>query len=167
MPAKIHREQAYGVDVETVFAAMTDRAFIEEKYAAIGHTGLQILENEPTDDGGHRTVTERQAEAQGIPDIAKKVFGSKQTIKQTEVWGPAAADGSRTSTWTVETKGAPASLKGGSTIKPDGDGSLLTIDGELKVSVPLIGGKIEGSLRPVLEEQIKAEMDFGVEWSKR
>jgi hypothetical protein len=165
MSKPIRSEERYPASIDEVWQTMTDREFITAKYQALNHENLKILELTETPDGGFRISTQRDAEAAGLPDVAKKVFGSRQTITQTEEWGPPGADGSRTAKWTLLTKGAPAKAGGTATLKPDGDGTVALITGEVKVSVPLVGGKIEGSAKEVIEEQMHKEAEFSREWA--
>jgi hypothetical protein len=167
MSKTFRSEDHYDATPDEVYAAMTDRDFILQKYTALGHRDIEITELAETDSGGHRIATQREVEAQGVPDFVKKVVGERQTIVQTDEWSGRADDGSRTSTWTVVTKGTPATVTGRSTLKPDGDGAVVSIVGDIKVSVPLIGGKIESSVVGVFESQAWQEMEFGQEWLRR
>jgi hypothetical protein len=167
MSKTFRSEDHYDATPEEVYAALIDRDFIMEKYTSLGHTDIEITELAPTDAGGHRVATQREVEAAGVPDFVKKVVGERQTIVQSEEWSGPGDDGSRTSTWTVVTKGTPATVTGTSILRPDSDGTTISIVGEIKVAVPLIGGKIEGSVVPVFEAQARGEMEFGQEWLRR
>ena len=167
MPKKFTSEDRYDATPDEVFAALIDRDFVVEKYTALGHTEIEVVELAPTAAGGHVVATQRSVEAAGVPDFVKKIFGERQTIVQREEWGPRRDDGSRDSTWTVETKGAPSTVTGRSELRPDGAGAVVSIVGEIKVSVPMIGGKIEGQVVGIFEDQARQEMAFGQEWLKR
>lgn len=49
------------------------------------------------------------------------------------------------------------SAGGGTTIVANGDGSIRTLDGEVKVRAPLVGGKVEKAIVEGLEEYLVAE----------
>lgn len=166
MSKTFRSEDHYDATVDEVFEAMVDRDFVVQKYTTLGHRDIEVLELAPTASGGHRVATQRTVEAQGMPDFVKRVVGDRQTIVQTDEWSARGDDGTRTSTWSVETKGVPATVTGRSTLRPDGDGAVISIVGDIKVSVPLIGGKIEGSVVGVFEAQARAEMEFGQQWLK-
>lgn len=167
MPKTFRSEDHYDATPDEVFAALVDRDFIVEKYASLGHTEIDVVELAETESGGHRIATQREVAAAGVPDFVKKVVGDRQTIVQTEEWSARSADGSRTSTWTVVTKGTPVTVNGRSVLRPDGDGSVVSIVGDIKVAVPLIGGRIEGAVVGVFEAQARGEMEFGQEWLRR
>src|SRR5688572_14773382 len=167
MSKTFRSEDHYDATPVEVHAALIDRDFIMEKYTSLGHTDIQITELEATPAGGHRVATQREVEAAGVPDFVKKVVGERQTIVQSEEWSARNDDGSRTSTWSVVTKGTPATVTGKSVLRPDGAGTTISIVGEIKVAVPLLGGRIESSVVPVFEAQARGEMEFGQEWLRR
>jgi Protein of unknown function (DUF2505) len=138
---RIRIEHHYDADVETVYALISDPAYIESKYVAIGGRDVAVDRSEG-DDGGCEVVTKRTVSVE-LPGFAKKVLTPSQTTIQTEVWGPASAGGVRTCTYEVDVQGAPGRISGGHTLTPSGVGSDHVIDIDIKVSVPLIGGRLE------------------------
>jgi hypothetical protein len=50
------------------------------------------------------------------------------------------------------------------TLRADGTGTRQTIDGDLKASVPLIGGRIEKAIEPALQGAIRVEQREGRTW---
>jgi hypothetical protein len=138
---KVGIEHDYAADVETVYALISDPAYIERKYVAIGGRDVAVDRSE-RDDGGCEVVTKRTVSVD-LPGFAKKVLTPSQTTIQTEVWSGAAADGSRRCTYGVEVQGAPGSISGAHTLTPSSTGSHHVIDIEIKVSLPLIGGRLE------------------------
>ena len=95
-----------------------------------------------------------------LPDIARSFVGSTLTISEIQVWGPPAADGTRTADLQVHIKGAPMTLKGTVRLSPNASGSVQEISGELKVSVPLIGGKLEKVASEPLARAAQTETDL-------
>jgi hypothetical protein len=64
----------------------------------------------------------------------------------------------------VEIKGAPVRLAAAMTMHADGGGTRQTIDGDVKASVPLIGGRIEKAVEPALQAAIRVEQREGRAW---
>ena len=95
-------EQAYALVVDPEF-----RAAVCEATHAIDYN----VEIEEHDDGGAHVVVDRTVPAD-VPDMMKKFVGETIGVKQTEDWGPPAADGSRTADLLLEIKGQPAKLTG-------------------------------------------------------
>ena len=131
----------FDADVETVYRLVSDPDFIERKYADQGATDISI----ETDarDGNPRHVIKRKVTID-LPSFAKKVMQPTNTVVQVDDWAPAGADGSRVCSYTVEVQGVPSKIAGTVTLAPDGDGTRQDIRAEVKVSIPLLGGKLEG-----------------------
>ncbi len=69
---------------------------------------------------GDRTVldTRRSMPMDSLPDFARSFLGGKLEVHETQDWGPAAADGSRDGTLTVEIPGTPMQLNGTLAMRP-------------------------------------------------
>lgn len=107
------------------------------------------------------TVVIRQAQAMDrAPSIARKVVGDSVTIEQREVWrSPDGAD------FSMEIPGKPGHLRGTIRLEDHGDGSCREVfTGEVKVHVPLIGGKLEGFVTDILTRALRREGLVGLEW---
>ena len=124
------------------------------------------VEIEEHDDGGAHIVVDRTVPAD-VPDMMKKFVGETIGVKQTEDWGPPAADGSRTADLLLEIKGQPAKLAGTITLAPVGEGCQEVVDGELTVSIPFFGKKIEPEIAKGIKAAIRAEEKTGQTWLSR
>jgi len=128
------------VDVETVFAVLTGEDWADVKATHLGD-GSRTVRREVTPDGGVTLVMSRELPA-GVPGFLHRFLPSDGRVITTDVWGPSEG-GARWGTWTADIPGAPAKLGGTMRIEPTPGGNRHTIDGEVKVSIPLIGGKTE------------------------
>jgi hypothetical protein len=135
------------VEVETVFAVLTGEDWAAQKAAHLGDDS-RAVRREVATDGGVTLVMSRRLPA-GIPGYLQRFLPPDQRVTTTDVWGPSEG-GARRGTWTAEIAGAPARLGGTMRIEPTDQGNRHTIDGEVKVGVPLIGGKAEA----LIAEQI-------------
>jgi hypothetical protein len=160
---RLAAEIRYDADPTTVFAMLVDPDFQERKCAATGALDHEV-EIEEYDDGGAAIRTSRTMPTDQVPDFVRTFVGQTLTVVQVDDWQPAAADGSREGTTVVEIKGAPVRLAAAMTLRPDGDGSRETIDGDVKASVPLIGGRIEKAVEPALQGAIRVEQREGRVW---
>lgn len=139
---RMQLDHHYDADVETVHALISDPEFIERKYVELGGRDVAIDRSE-TDDGGCEVVSKRTVTVD-LPGFAKRVITPSNTAVQTEVWSAADADGVRHCRYHVDVQGAPGKIEGTHTLSPAGDGgSDHHIEIDIKVSVPLIGGKLE------------------------
>ncbi|PRY61265.1 uncharacterized protein DUF2505 [Knoellia remsis] len=152
-----HRAE-YPADPETVFAAMTEQSFQDAACEATT-TGTWTA---TVEESGGRTVisTERVLPTDNLPDIARGFVGDTLTVIESQTWGPAAADGSRSADLNLHIKGAPMTLRGTITLAPTATGSVEEIDAELKAGVPLIGGKLEKAAAEPLRAGVQTTTDL-------
>jgi hypothetical protein len=111
-----------------------------------GGTGMQV------------EIDQVQA-AHGIPGFAKKFVGDEIHIVQAERWSsPEQGDVH------VSIPGKPGEMKGTATLAEDAEGTTETVDLTVSVSIPLVGGKIEGLIADMLSKALRAEHRVGVGW---
>jgi hypothetical protein len=94
----------------------------------------------------------------GVPGFLERFLPKDGRVTQTDDWGPAKG-GTRSGTWRVEIPGAPAQLGGTMRLEPTPTGSRYVVDGEVKVKVPVIGGKAEGFIAGMVEKLAAKEAD--------
>ena len=152
---KVSEELRYdGATLEQVHEMLATPAFRErvcDSQGVVRHT-VQI-----EGDGQGMTVTIDQIqEATGIPGFAKKFVGDEINLVQTEKWSDI-EDG----TVDVTIPGKPGQMTGTMTIRESGGTTTETVDMEIRVSIPLVGGKIESLIADLLRKALKAENRVG------
>lgn len=152
----------YAAAPDAVFAMMTDEAFQAQKCADAGALSHDVAVSTVGD--GARIVVNRDLPTDRLPDFAKSLVG--QTLSTTETWelGGAESSGGRRGTLVVEVKGAPIVLRSNVVLAPSGAGSLITVEGELKASIPLLGGRIEKAAAPAVINALRNEQRTGSHW---
>jgi hypothetical protein len=128
-------------DVDSVFGVLSSQQWVATRAAHFGD-GARLQSHEPRPDGGLRLVVSRQL-PDGVPGFLQRFLPADGRVVETFDWAPAAGDGTRRGTWKADIPGAPAQLGGTMRLEPTAGGSRYTIEGEVKVSVPLIGGRAE------------------------
>lgn len=128
-------------DVEKVFALVTDPAFLERKFTAGGAKDVNVVK-EATPEGGTRLVINRKVTLD-LPGFAAKFVQPTNTFVQIENWSAATADGKRVCMYEVDVQGVPSSIAGTVTLSPDGGQTRQDIEAQMKVSIPLVGGRLE------------------------
>jgi uncharacterized protein YndB with AHSA1/START domain len=141
MSARLHLEYHYDAEIETVYALITDPDFVTRKYVALGGTDVAV-DSSAEDDGGCEVVTKRTVTVD-LPGFAKRVMTPSNTTVQIETWAAADGLGNRVCTYSVEVQGIPSRITGTVTLSADAGGTKQEIRAEVKVSIPLIGGKLE------------------------
>ena len=126
----------FDADVETVYALMSDPDFCMRKYADAGATDIQV-DSDQRDDGP-KLVSRRKLTVD-LPGFAKKVMQPTNTVVQTDEWSAA----TRSCRYTVEVQGVPSRIDGTVTLIEEGGGTRQEVEADVKVSIPLLGGKLE------------------------
>ncbi len=84
-------------------------------------------------------------------------------VTQTYEWGPAREDGSREGTWAADVKGAPISMGGPTKLRKTESGSVHVFKGDVKASVPLVGGRLESFALDNLRRELTRTAQFTTE----
>ena len=134
---------------------LADPEFREDVCTEIHSTGVRV-EIDRIGNSMNVLVVHRQ-DTDDIPSFAKKLVGDEIVIEQHETWQtPTRAD------LEITIPGKPGHLKGSIVLEQDGDGTVETLEGDLKVSVPLIGGKIESLVAGLMISAMEAEERVGL-----
>jgi uncharacterized protein YndB with AHSA1/START domain len=145
-------------DVESVFALATDRDFLERKFADSGATDVTVTCEQTPDGGAHVAI--RRKVTVDLPGFATKFLQPTNTLEQNEEWAPPSGDGTRTCTYHVEVHGVPSRIDGTVTLSPDAGQTRQDIKAEVKVSIPLVGGKLEKLAVDSGTTMLQSEADF-------
>lgn len=139
---RVHEEFEYTSRPDDLFALITDGDFQLELIGHLGGHDAELVERTAGPDGGVTLVTRQRAGVE-LPGFAKKLIPASTTVTQTYAWEPAGEDGSRRGTWSADIKGAPISMGGPTELRATATGAVHVFGGEVKASVPLVGGKLE------------------------
>lgn len=158
---KIHESFSYaGADVESVYALITDAAFRTEAAETDGASDVAV---DVVDAGGGHTVTIERTQPAEMPDFVKKLTGETVQVRQTEQWGQPGDDGSRTADIKVSMVGQPAEMLGTAVLSETDSGSQFTLSGDVKVSIPIIGRKIEPEVARAITASVRSEVEQGTQ----
>lgn len=157
---KIQDEIRYDASPDVVGTMLADPAFVADKCARTGAID-HVVDVDGDASGPFTVTTARTMPTDDFPDVAKKFVGDTIVIEQVDTWEAAGADGSRRGTIALRIKGLPLALDGSLGLRADGAGSVETVDGDLKASVPLIGGKLERAAEPAVRAAMRREHEAG------
>jgi len=157
---KINETFSYdGASVESVYGIITDQAFRDEACVEQGALSHEVSV-EPNSEGGD-TVTIVRTTPADMPDFIKRLTGDTVNVKQTEEWSAASADGSRKANVKVSIIGQPAEMKGTAVLIGSGSDASFELDGEVKVSIPFIGRRIEPEVAKAILASLRTEVELG------
>ena len=158
---KFRHVNSYAAAPAEVRTMLTTQAFRDEVCTfqrALEHT-VEISEDGRT----IRVVITRSQAMDGAPAAARRLVGSSVQIVHRESW--TSAD---TADLAMEVPGKLGHLEGTITLVAKADGGCDEVfAGEVKVNVPLVGGKLEGFVADILTRGLRREGQVGVTWLER
>lgn len=161
MATSLSYDQAFAADPATVMAMLADPEYVRRKGERTGAFDITVDVAEAPEGGVVITCT-RSMPAE-VPSYAAPFVGDTITITETQAWGPAAADGSRTAAVTVDFN-SPLAYTGTIELAADGAGSVARNSGAFKASVPFVGGKVEKVAAEMTQKYLAKETTVGAEW---
>jgi hypothetical protein len=159
---KISETIEYDAPADVVFDMITDPAFQEQKCVDASALAHEVSITRTGD--GARVVTHRHLPTDGLPDFARSLVGTRLVIAETYEWAGKDATGARSGTLVVHVDGAPITLHARVRLAPSSSSSTLTIVGDLKASVPFVGGRIEKAAAPSITYGLESEGRTGQRW---
>jgi len=154
---KFSHEIQYTAAADDVYAMLAEQAFREQVCDAC-HAVDRTVQITPSADGMD-VVVHQTLPGDGIPSFAKKLVGDRIQVVQSERWtSPTNA------ALEVNIPGKPGQLRGTVTLTERGGETVKIVDGDIKVSIPLVGGKLEGLIGDLFRSALRAESRVGARW---
>jgi hypothetical protein len=154
---KLRHEIRYDAPLADVFAMLSDPAFRQASADAMGVVSADVTISR--DGEGISVHIDQVQPTEGLPGFAKKFAGATTRAVQTEKWSSPAGG-----TITIETPGKPTSISGTLALTESGGVTTETLEVEVKVKVPLIGGKLESLMAGLVTKGMDKEHTAGVAW---
>lgn len=154
MSRRLTHRMTYDAPLAAVVEMLADPRFREAvcEYQRVLSADVEIDRS-----GDAMTVLVEQVQpAAGIPSFAKKFVGDEIRIVQREDWW--APD---TGELHVTIPGKPGHMDGTITLVEADGTTTETVDVEIRVNLPLVGGKIEGLVSDLLRKALVAEERVG------
>jgi Protein of unknown function (DUF2505) len=174
MPRPIRYQSRYTCPAVDLFAILVTREYLQARLDRIGGNNAVLLEL--ASDAETAKYTLRQGvNHEYLPGPIQKILRGDLVIERSETWRLVAA-GRYEGTVTAKVKDAPGSIGGALALadlggpgssNPNPAGSQLSIDGQAKVDVPLIGGKIESAIAEQVVKLMEREARFTADWLAR
>lgn len=115
-------------------------------------------------DDGSATVTVRRTMPADVPDFVRRFVGDTIEIVQTEIWAPGASAARRQADLAVQIVGQPAAMTGSLTMDASPPGVREVVRGDLRVSIPFLGKKIETEIAKGILAAARKEEQVGRQW---
>jgi len=148
---------------ETVYTTLVDPAFLRARLAELGGTGAALHDHRVEPDGRVSYRLRHGVEARNLPPAVRTLLGGDLTIDRAETWRPEPG-GSYSGTVKVTIPGMPGDLGGKVRLTDTQDGSTQLLDGEVRIPIPLVGGKIEETVAGQISQLLDSEHNFAEKW---
>lgn len=148
--------------VEQIHAAFAREDYWLARIAA--GDGNVTLDSLTVDDDG--TVTTHATQHLGrqlLPGLVAKLIPGDLKIVQSEMWRPV-GDRQVRGQVNISASGGLGSGRAQAWLTPASNGSQLRFSGRVEIKIPLLGGKLENSMRAGLAENIPALQRFTTTW---
>jgi hypothetical protein len=143
--------------VAEVFAMFTDPPY-REAVSAYQHVTDFSCDITPQESGAEVRIEQAHG-TDRIPSVAQKFVGDEIRFQQHESWAsPAGADVD------VVIPGKPGEMHGTMALRQDGADVTQVVDMTVKVSIPLVGGKLEDMIAGFVSRVFDAQHQVGVTW---
>ena len=160
---KLTMTHTFDHPVEKCWEMFSDPASHVAKFEGMGHEGVTVLDEERTDASLHIVIT-REVEVDGIPGFAKKFIKPRNTLVTDDTWTDH-GDGTYGGQFTLDTKGVPIDATGTTKLVASSDSATeYTVGLDVSINVPLVGKKLGGFAKGMIEEQLAEEFRMGDEW---
>jgi hypothetical protein len=156
---KFRHELSYDASPDRVFEMLADPAFRQAACAAQDVISAEVDVQRTA--GGFSLTVDQLQRTDDLPSFARTFAGQSTRAIQREEWADTTGG-----TLRLEAPGKPSSIGGTITLRPEGSGTVEIVELDVKIKVPLIGGKLEKLLADKVRAGMDAEHGVGVAWLK-
>lgn len=166
MACRIEHRSTSEWSAQRVHTARTDSDSLRARVRELGGGDSDLVGYESTE-AGTRFQLHQEVRASVLPQAARSLVGGDLKVNRTESWRRE-DEGHYAGEVAAEIEGAPCSIAGSMWLRDlPGDGSELLVDGEVQVTIPLLGGKLERLVVDQVLELLEAEDRFTSDWLAR
>ncbi|CCI53843.1 DUF2505 domain-containing protein [Nostocoides jenkinsii] len=154
---KFRHVLTYAAPLDEVYAMLADpefREFVAQDQLVDAHS-VSVSQT----GRGMDVAIDLTRSTDGLASFAKSFVGESIKTEQRESW-----TGTDRASMTLSVPGKPGSMTGTITLTEAAGVTTETIDGDIKVSIPLVGGKLEGVIADLFTTALQVEQEVGTAW---
>ncbi|MEU3273843.1 DUF2505 domain-containing protein [Saccharomonospora sp. NPDC006951] len=164
MASRIEHRATFSSGVADVFAAQSSEQALRARLAEIGGTNARLEEHTVTDDGVRYVLLQGVA-ADKLPQAVRALHKGDLAVRREQRWRRSGEG--YTGTTEVGVSGIPGDITATTELTPDGSGTAELTKGEVKVRIPIVGGRLEGFIAEQVTNLLRSEADFTAKWLAR
>lgn len=157
MPSRFEHRATFPVPVDTVYSTLVDEAFLTARLRDIGGKGAALLDHKTSEDKASYRLRQG-VDAKHLPGAVRSILSGDLVVEREERWQGHESAGRAT------INGVPAEIKSRGRLTPSGDGTQLVVSAEVKVNIPLLGGKIEKVVAEQVTKLLASEAEYAEKW---
>lgn len=157
MPSRFEHRATFAAQADDVFATLVDEAFLTARLRDIGGKAAALLDHEFNGDTAAFRLRQG-VDANRLPGAVRSILNGDLVVEREERWRGFESAGKAT------INGVPATISSRGQLAGRGGGTELLIRAEVKVSIPLIGGKIEKVVAEQVTKLLAAEAEYAEKW---
>ena len=157
MPSRFEHRATFAASADDVFSTLVDEAFLTARLRDIGGKGAALLDHRT--EGDTAAYRLRQGvDANKLPSAVKSILKGDLVVEREERWRGHESAGRAT------INGVPAHITSRGRLTGRGGDTELVISAEVKVGIPLVGGRLEKMVEEVLRRGLRREGRVGTSW---
>jgi hypothetical protein len=157
MPSRFEHRASFPAPAATVYSVLVDQAFLTARLRDIGGKGAALLDHTTTGDGAAYKLRQG-VDAGKLPGAVRSILNGDLVVEREERWRGHESRGRAT------ISGVPAQITSQGRLTDRGGASELVLSAEVKVGIPLIGGKIEKVVAEQVTKLLAAEAEYAEKW---
>ena len=157
---RFEHHTTYNSSAAAVYAMLIDQDFrqrVSERQGALRTDVTSI--GDPGSPDSVQISVEQVLPADGLPDIAKKFIGTEITVRRRDRW-----ENARLAQVDIAIPDKPGSLAARLSLTEQDNATTVSIDGDLAVSIPFIGAKLEALVGDMFRRALDAEAEVARSW---
>ncbi len=156
MATRYSHTMTWDAPAAAVYAMITDPVYQEQRAQA----GSPLrAESSVSDSGDGAIISVFRQMAINPPGFIKNFVGDTIGIQETQTW-----TSPTTATLLVEILKQPGDVRGTVRLTESGSSTVVTVDAQVAVRVPLVGGKVESYVAGILDLLLAKDEELGKAW---
>jgi hypothetical protein len=160
MPSRIEHRASFSTEGRSVYAVLVDPTFLTDRLNTIGGSQAALLDHQAT--AGEVTFRLRQGlAAELLPSTVRTFLKGDLVVTREETWRSEDVTGTVRAT----IPGVPGEISGAMRLVDLGaDESELVTSAQIRVGIPLVGGKLESLIAEQVRKLLANESEFTAKW---
>ncbi|GLY63776.1 DUF2505 domain-containing protein [Amycolatopsis taiwanensis] len=161
MAFPIEHRAEFTQSLAEVFTALSDRDALQTRLDAIGGINARVATY--SHEGDQWSFLLRQGVgADKLPSFVRALHSGDIVVEREQTWARTGEKYTGTEKATVGP--IPGDITARSELFVEGDVTVLRVDGEVKIRIPLIGGRFEGFVAGEVTKLLQRETEFTAQW---